>query len=996
MKKSFLLVLMASGLFCQTGPLTDILHISPRVYALRNAYVHTEPGKSIPQASIVIRDGLIMEVGSKVEIPADATVIDMKGANIYAGFIDGWLEVKTEDVNQTSRSHWNDLVHPQWVASDYYSNEESMVHDLHTQGFTQIHAVPDDGIFRGQSSIIDLNVEASITSPVVSQVMDYKVRDRGSKEYPRALLGTIAVMRQTLYDSEWYANSQAIYAKHPDKNEPITENVALEILGKARANKQPFLIRTEHETAANRAIGYSREFDLNLWLLGSGYEYRRLSDISKANPFIILPLNFPGKPDITNPHRALQYTTEQLKHWDMAPDNAKKLVKSGLSIAFTTAGLKSPNQFRRNLIISVQRGLDDRDALAALTTTPAKHFGISKTHGKIKAGYHANFVVVDGSYFDESNAIKSVWVRGNKYDIEPGSGLLLPGEWNFSMNGMGGLLTLKGKPSKLSGDLTVGTSVIDINNLNIDGNQMTWTAKLDAEGFPGVTRFSGKVETDELLGTATNSGGEISSFMGTNFKAATDEKPVKVTPSDLSVVYPEGVYGLEGTPHQPHSIFINDATIWTSGPQGILKDWDMLIIDGKISKIDKDIKMPTNNDVLIDGRGKFITPGIIDAHSHTAAASINESAQSVTSEVRIEDVLAPEDISIYRQLAGGTTTINVLHGSGNAIGGHNAVIKLRWGSNAQGLLLRGAAPGIKFALGENVKYDRYFKRYPQTRMGVEQIIRDAFTRARDYDQNLKSYAKKSKWRKTLIPPRKDLELDALLEVLEGKRLVNAHAYRQDEILMLLRVAEDFDFTVAKFEHVLEGYKVAEKMAEHGAGGSSFTDWWAYKFETYDGIPYNGALMHEAGVLVSFNSDDDEIARRLNLEAAKGVKYGGMSEIDALNTVTINSAKQLKIDKWVGSLEEGKDADFVVWSGHPLSTQSICTETWIDGRQYFSLQKDAELRARDRLIRQNLIQKILNSEDDGNSASEPASPPSPNRNIIKCLWDDDMLQEGGIK
>ncbi|NQV30279.1 MAG: amidohydrolase family protein [Candidatus Marinimicrobia bacterium] len=996
MKKSILLALIASGLFCQTAPLVDILHVTPRVYVLRNAHVHTEPGKSIPDGSIVIRDGIIREVGSNIDVPADATVLDMEGANIYAGFIDGWVEVKTGNVKQTSRSHWNDLVHPEWVASDYYSYKDSLVHDLHSQGFTQIHAVTDAGIFRGQSSIIDLNLEASITAPIVSQVMDYKVREQGSMQYPRALLGTIAVMRQTLYDAEWYGISQAIYSKYPDKNEPITENVALDILGKARANKTPFLIRTEHETAATRAIGFAREFDLKLWLLGSGYEYRRLSDIAQANLFIVVPLNFPGKPDITDPQRALQYTIEQLKHWDMAPDNASKLVKSGLSIAFTTSGLKSPQQFRNNLIMSVQRGLGEKAALAALTTIPAERFGISKTHGQIKTGYHANFVVVDGSYFDESNAIKSVWVRGIKYDIESESDHLIPGEWDFSINGMTGHLELKGKPSKLSGVITMDTSTIDLKNLKINGNQLTWSAKLNVEEFPGVTRYSVIIEKDKLLGFATNSRGAKFSFEGTHFKAAEVQKYIKASASSLSVVYPEGAYGFENTPDQPHFIFINDATIWTSGPRGILKDWDMLIEDGKISKIARDIEAPAKNVVLIDGRGKFITPGLIDAHSHTAAASINEGAQSVTSEVRIEDVLVPDDISIYRQLAGGNTTINVLHGSGNAIGGQNAVIKLRWGSNAEDLLLKGAAPGIKFALGENVKYDRYFKRYPQTRMGVEQIIRDAFTRARDYNQNLDTYAKKSKWRKTLIPPRKDLELDALVEVLDGKRLLHSHAYRQDEILMLMRVAEDFDFTVATFQHVLEGYKVAEKLAEHGAGGSSFADWWAYKIETYDGIPYNGALMHEAGVLVSFNSDDDEIARRLNLEAAKGVKYGGMSEIDALNTVTINSAKQLKIDKWVGSLEEGKDADFVVWSGHPLSTQSVCTETWIDGRQYFSLPKDAELRKRDQLIRQDVIQKILLSEDDGNIALEPPSPAPPNQNNIKCLWEDDILWQGGLR
>ncbi len=994
MKKSILLALISSGLLSQTAPLGDILHVNPRVFVLKNAHVHIEPGKSITQASISIRDGIIEAVGSKIAIPADATVLDMKGADIYAGFIDGWFEVKTGDVQPTSRSHWNDLVHPQWVASDYYAYEDSVVKNLHSQGFTQIHAVADDGIFRGQSSLIDLDAEASITAPFVSQVMDYKVRERGSMDYPRSLLGTIAVMRQTLYDAEWYGKSQTIYAKYPDKNESITENLALDILDNARLNKTPFLIKTGHETAANRAIEFAQEFDLNLWLLGSGFEYRRLSDIAQANPFIILPLNFPGKPDITNPQRALQYATEQLKHWDMAPDNAQKLVKSGLSIAFTATGLKNPQQFRKNLILSVQRGLSEDAALSALTTHPALRFGLSNTHGKIKAGYQANFVVVDGNYFDESNSIKAVWIRGNEYEIESESELLLPGKWDFSLNGLNGQLEFKGKPSKLSGTITIDTNVVDLKHLNLDGNQFTWSMKMNAKVFPGVTRFTGKIEHDNLLGIATSSSGATFSWGATNFRAAEDQKSIKVSASSLAVDYPEGAFGFENIPARVHSVFINDATIWTSGPGGILKEWDMLVIDGKISKLAQNIEIPRDNDVLIDGRGKFITPGLIDAHSHTAAASINESAQSVTSEVRIQDVLDPDDISIYRQLAGGNTTINILHGSANAIGGHNAVIKLRWGSNAQDLILRAAPPGIKFALGENVKYDRYFKRYPQTRMGVEQIIRDAFTRARDYKNNLDTYAKKSKWRKTLIPPRKDLELDALVEVLDGKRLLHSHSYRQDEILMLMRVAEDFGFTIATFQHVLEGYKVAEKMVEHGAGGSSFTDWWAYKIETYDGIPYNGALMQDVGVLVSFNSDDDEIARRMNLEAAKGVKFGGMSEIEALNTVTINPAKQLKIDKWVGSLEEGKDADFVVWTGHPLSTQSICTETWIDGRQYFSLNKDADLRASDQLIRQALIQKILLSEDNGNVALEPL--PAPNQNKNNCLLEDDMLWEGGLR
>ncbi|MFQ5752977.1 MAG: amidohydrolase family protein, partial [bacterium] len=317
------------------------------------------------------------------------------------------------------------------------------------------------------------------------------------------------------------------------------------------------------------------------------------------------------------------------------------------------------------------------------------------------------------------------------------------------------------------------------------------------------------------------------------------------------------------------------------------------------------------------------------------------------------------DIALYRELAGGLTITNQLHGSANPIGGQNSIIKLRWGAQPEDLIIEDAPQGIKFALGENVKRSRSQNntRYPDTRMGVEQIIRDRFKAARDYEQEWKTYNSLKK-KNGVIPPRRDLELEALLEILNGKRIVYAHSYRQDEILMLIRVAEDFGFKIGAFEHVLEGYKVADAMAKLGAGGSTFSDWWAYKFEVYDAIPYNGALMHNAGVVVSFNSDSGELARRLNLEAAKAVKYGGLSEEEALKFVTLNPAKNLRIDHRVGSLEPGKDADFVIWSGHPLSTYSICEQTWIDGRKYFDRQLDLEMQKQVKAERARLIQKVL--------------------------------------
>ncbi len=303
----------------------------------------------------------------------------------------------------------------------------------------------------------------------------------------------------------------------------------------------------------------------------------------------------------------------------------------------------------------------------------------------------------------------------------------------------------------------------------------------------------------------------------------------------------------------------------------------------------------------------------MDCHSHTAISKgVNEGSHAVTCEVRIGDVLDPTDVSMYRQLAGGVTAANLLHGSANPMGGQNQVIKFRWGALPEELKFADAMPGVKFALGENVKQsnwgDKFKTRYPQTRMGVEQLIRDRFRAAQEYDAAMK--------KKEGLPPRRDLQLEALAEILNGKRLIHCHSYRQDEVLMLLRLAGEFKIKIGTLQHILEGYKVADEIAAHGAGASSFADWWAYKFETYDAIPDNPAMMHGRSVLTSVNSDSDDLARRLNTEAGKSIKYGGLSPEEALKLVTIYPAKQLQIDARTGSLEPGKDADFVIWSGQP--------------------------------------------------------------------------------
>jgi imidazolonepropionase-like amidohydrolase len=391
-------------------------------------------------------------------------------------------------------------------------------------------------------------------------------------------------------------------------------------------------------------------------------------------------------------------------------------------------------------------------------------------------------------------------------------------------------------------------------------------------------------------------------------------------------------------------ILIQNATILTVS-HGSIEHGSILIRDGKIAEIGASIKAPKDAQV-IDAGGQFVMPGIIDCHSHIAVdGDVNEGSIAVSSIANIADVLNPDDIDIYRDLAGGVTVANVLHGSANPIGGQTLVIKLRWGQPAAKLPFEGALPGIKFALGENPKHSNFggrgaSARYPATRMGVEETIRSAFAEARDYKAAWDVYNKRtSAGEKNLIPPRRDLRLDPLVEVLEGKRYVHSHCYREDEILMLLRVAKEFGFKVRTFQHILEGYKVADELAAAGVGASTFSDWWGYKVEASNAIPYNAALMTRRGVVVSINSDDAAEATHLNQEAAKSMKFGGLSHDEALKLVTLNPAMQLGIDKRVGSIDAGKDADLVIYNHDPLSAYAVVQKTLIDGRVYFDRQRD---------------------------------------------------------
>lgn len=999
--------------FAQTAPTVGLRDNTPAVHAFTNARIVVAPGKVIANGTLIVRNGVIEAVGDKVTPPADARVWDMKGLTLYAGLIEmssdigmpkpptpqggspfSFTSAPSQPEKPKGAAHWNAKVFAEVEAAEEFVADPKAAEKLRSQGFALAVATPQRGIFRGSGALVTLGDGPAtdlIVKPEVGQFIALEATGNFLSGYPNSLMGTIALIRQTFLDADWYRKAQDTYAKKPAGQKHPETNAALAALVEALQEKQPIVMDVSDELNFLRAVKIGKEFSLNLWIRGSGDEYRRLDAIKATKVPIVLPLNFPETPSVDTPEDAMNITLEELQHWDAAPENPGRLEKAGVPFTLTSAKLKDAGTFLAQVRKAIERGLNADAALAAVTSVPAKWLGVDKQYGTLEAGKIANIVVTDGDLFGEKTKIREVWVDGKQYEVKTPPVTDPRGVWELVSSGMQGAsatLTLKGEDDKPTGSITFQGKELRLTAVTYSAGRIGITFNSDSIGIPGAIRFSGTVSEKEMYGIGELPNGDSRTWKATRKEPAKAEadtsKPKKPEMASFPDVYPSGEYGRAKQPDQPQNILVKNATIWTQGKQGKLEGADLLVTKGKITQVGKNLTAPQGA-VIIDASGKHVTPGIIDAHSHTAVSgSVNEGGQAITPEVRIEDVIDPNDIWIYRQLAGGTTMANILHGSANPIGGQNAVVKWRWGALADEMLLAGAPPGVKFALGENVKQSHFrpggqaSTRYPQTRMGVEQIIRDRFQAGLEYEREWKEWEKD----KTQIPPRRDLELDAIVEILHGKRLIHSHSYRQDEILMLIRVAEDFGIKVATFQHVLEGYKVADAIAKHGAGASAFSDWWSFKLEAYDAIIGNGPLMHSQGVLVSYNSDDAQLACRLNWEASKAVKFG-LSEEEALKFVTINPAKQLKIDDKVGSLEIGKDADFVIWSGNPLSSYSKCEQTWVDGRKYFDLQEDAQMRAKIQKERATLIQKAMNSKKP--APTPPAGMPGrgrrPNETVL---------------
>lgn len=1007
-----------------TPPVIGLAQNTPAVFALTNVRIVPEPGRVLEKGTIVVRDGVIEAVGADVKAPADARVIDLAGKTAYAGLVDAFGEITIgPDAVKPGAPGWNAQIGPQLDAAEHYTADEALNTKLRSQGITTRLVAPASRIIKGQSAVVTTGTGDNsrvILKRGIGQHFRLTVpfgQERGS--YPNSPMGAVALARQTMLDTDWYGKAWAAYKRDTKLSRP-ERNDSLEALAACLAGDQPAIIDAMNEQFFLRADRFAREFGLNAVMHGSGREYRRLNEIVATGRTVILPVNFPQPPSVATVEDSLDASLADLMHWDIAPENPGRLDAAGVTLAITSHGLRDQATFLAAVSRAVERGLKADSALKALTTTPAGLLGMSDRLGKIAPGMAGNLVVTDGELFKRQTKVVETWVDGRRFEMERQPTTEVRGNWQVELAGADGRtlklnLKLAGTTRQMTGTLTkpaegeAKAEEIRLNGVTFSESQLGFRFEGKSLGKEGTTRASATVLTADgdkmtLLGTVLWADGSSERLTGTRTakltaqemrqseqkgakaakgktkakgeegetegKSEGDKEEEKADGKASYVVnYPFGDFGRNEPPKQPKVVVFKNATVWTGGAAGVIRGGTVVVREGKIVAVGKDVAIPEGAEV-VDAEGHHITPGIIDCHSHMATdGGVNESAQAITAEVRIGDFVDADDITIYRQLAGGVTSANVLHGSANPIGGQNQVIKLRWGATGETMKFAAAPQGIKFALGENVKQSNLeasrATRYPQSRMGVEQIIRDAFVRARDYT------AQWERWNASHagLPPRRDLELDALTEILQKKRWVHCHSYRQDEILSLIRIFDDHQITIGSLQHILEGYKVADAIAKHGATGSSFSDWWYYKFEVLDSIPFNGALMHRQKVVVSFNSDDDELGRHLNHEAAKAIKYGGVAPEEALNFVMLNPAKQLRIDRWVGSLEVGKDADLVVWSGDPLSVRSRCEETWIDGRKYFDRDDDRSLRREQAKMRAALIKKVLESGQAMQSASE---------------------------
>ncbi|MFI5161188.1 MAG: amidohydrolase family protein [Sphingobacteriales bacterium] len=978
----------------ETFPVNGAQDIKPGLYAFTNANIVVNANQTISNGVLLVKDRIIESVGKGLTIPKGYIVVDLKGKYIYPGLIDAYTTYGMPEAprqafgrnfqivpvsTKSGAFGWNEAIKPEMNAKMVFHVDATKAEELKKNGFGAVQSLIHDGIARGTSVVVSLGEERDNEVMINDQAAAQYSFSKGTAatNYPSSLMGDIALLRQTYYDAEWYKNQKEEY------------NISL-----ADFNSQqslPQIFETSDPLNVLRADKIAKEFGKKYIFKTDGDEYRRIDAMKGTGSSFIIPLTFPEPYDVEDPLDARNISYEQLKAWELAPTNPATLEKAGIKFAITSYGLQNAKDFWTNLRSAMDYGLSEKQALMSLTEIPAELLNISDKVGTLAKGKLANFIITSDDLFKKDNIIYENWVEGRQYVVTHMNVTDLRGTYNLAGDGLENIkLKIGGTPGsyELGVERTGADSTRAKGTVTRSGDIVT--LYFDLKNKPaGNIRLSGyitSVSPVAMSGNAVLPNGTFTRWTATYTTPFTPSQPKPDTKANTEVgpvVYPFAPFGNTELPKQETTLFKN-ATVWTNEKDGILQNTDVLIENGKIKSIGKNLSAPAGAKV-VDATGKHISPGIVDEHSHIAVTGgVNEGTQAVTSEVRIGDVLDSEDIQLYRQLAGGVTTSHILHGSANPIGGQTMLIKHRWGALPEDMKLDGAPGFIKFALGENVKQSNWGipqgtpnMRFPQTRMGVEQVYVDAFTRAKEYKA-----ARAVKGNHV----RRDLELDALVEILDDTRHITCHSYVQSELNMLMHVADSMGFRINTFTHVLEGYKVADKMKARNIAGSTFSDWWAYKMEVEEAIPYNGVIMHDVGITTAFNSDDEEMARRLNQEAGKAVTYGKLSEEEALKFVTLNPAKMLHVDNHIGSLKPGKDADLVVWSADPLSIYAVAEKTYVDGIKYWDISEDAVKQKTLKADEARIIQKMIAAKNKGAATQAPTGGRRP-RYTCDTIEDD---------
>ncbi len=987
-----LLVIGTAAIAQETFPINGVRDVRAGVYAFTNATIVQNEKTTIEKGTLVIKQGKIVAVGAAVEIPKEAIVVDCSGKFIYPSFIDPLTDYGANTPkrattgfnfgaptqflsNKAGAYNWNQAIKPEINAVESFSIDETAAAGFRNNGYGVVFTHVKDGIVRGTGAVVTLagtNENKAVLKTKAAQVFSF---DKGisTQSYPSSLMGSIALLRQTYLDAKWYANK------------PATEGVNLSLDAFNANASLPQIFVADDKWSTLRADRIAKEFGTQYIIRGGDNGYQRIDELAKTKASYILGIDFPAAMDVEDANDARFLALSEMKHWELAPTNPAAFEKAGINFSISASEMRDGKQFLTNLRKAVQYGLSESKALEALTKTPAQQIGVYDQVGSLESGKLANFLITTESLFNNNAKIIENWIQGNKYDVNTAEWNNYAGKYKLTINNDGTKTDYTVELKKdLSANIIAGDTLAGKVSVSESLVKISFPER-KGRGAESI-RLSGVIADGSMNGFGTDAKGANITWSASLVTPATAAPAEKKTTEPIKLIskvtYPFVGLGNEAIPQQ-ETILIKNATVWTNEKEGNLANTDVLLKAGKIAKIGKGLTEASAR--VIDGTGKYLSAGIIDEHSHIAALSINEGAESVTAEVRVGDNMNPEDINIYRQLSGGVTSSHILHGSANTVGGQTQLIKLRWGNTDEGLKFAGADPFIKFALGENVKRTTSTNnnRFPDTRMGVEEVLTDAFDRAVDYQKAMKANP---------TTTRRDLELEALTEIMNKKRFITCHSYVQTEITYAMRVIEKFkaqgyDFNVNTFTHILDGYKVADKMKAHGSSAATFSDWFAYKTEVTDAIAYNAAIMHNVGVNTVINSDDAEMARRLNQEAGKAVKYGGVPEEEAFKMVTLNPAKALHVDHKVGSIKVGKDADVVLWSDIPLSIYAKSLFTIVDGTVYFDREKDAEKSKQIKAERTKLIQKMLGEK----RAGRPTRPAMPTTQILLECGDHDHME-----